>query len=330
MLSIISTNYNKEDVLTDFFESVYSNGFSDFELIFIDDCSTDSSVKVAEKYPCRIIQNTQNLGPAASRNLASRQAEGSVLLFTDTDITIDPGGLERINRRFLEDGVKAMFGKLAFPPIRNTKIGRFWLYDEEEVCHYGGVKTGMVNCWSSTLGAVDTELFLEIGGFNESFKGADIEDHELAAKILEHHEVFYDEELTFHHYYPSTKLVLKKMFVRSKMFARSSSIKVYKEKSWVSSHRNTSFILSALLALSVVSTALSFFFYQQGSMLFLCLFAALILAKLLHHRLLFKAVVRGDSLSFAFYCFFMLFLTSLFSMTGFAAGLVAGKEYAGE
>lgn len=330
MLSIIATNYNKEDVLSGFFNSLFSNGFDDFELIFIDDCSTDSSVEIAEKFPCRIIKNKQNLGPAVSRNLASKLAKGTVLVFTDTDITIDRGGLELIHRRFSEDGVLAMFGKLAFPPIRNTKIGRFWLYDEEEVCHYGGVKTGMVNCWSSTLGMVDRDLFLNIGGFNESFKGADIEDHELAAKILEHQQVFYDEELTFHHYYPSTWLVLKKMFIRSKMFARSTSIKVYKEKSWVSFHRNASFVLSAAITALAVTIPLTLLFSSTIFCIAAFMFSAAILAKIIHHRLLLAAVLKNENPLFAVYCFFFLYLTSLFAMTGFATGSLYGKDQINE
>ncbi|MCD4708099.1 MAG: glycosyltransferase family 2 protein [Candidatus Sabulitectum sp.] len=326
MLSVIATNYNKEDMLPDFFNSIYSNGFDNFELIFIDDCSTDSSVEIARRFPCRIIQNEQNLGPAVSRNLASRQAKGNVLVFTDTDITIDPGGLELINRRFSEDKVKAMFGKLAFLPLRNTRIGRFWLYDEEEVCHYGGVKTGMVNCWSSTLGVVDRDLYLNIGGFDESFKGADIEDHELAAKILDHYPVFYDEELTFHHYYPSTKLVLKKMFVRSRMFARSTSIKVYKERSWVSPHRNVSFLLSAIITALITAVPVSFFFVPPVAWWITGLLLTAILTKSIHHRLLFNAVLENETLVFGVYCFFMLYLTSLFAMAGFAAGLLSGKK----
>ncbi len=328
MLSIIAVNYNKEDVLPDFFKSIYSNGFDDFELIFIDDCSTDSSVSIAGRFPCRIIRNPRNLGPAASRNLAAEQANGDILVFTDTDITIDTGGLELIHRRFTLDGVKAMFGKLAFPPLRNTGIGRYWLYEEEEVCHYGGVKTGLVNCWSSTLGIVNRDLFLRIGGFDETFKGADIEDHELAAKILQHHQVFYDEELTFHHYYPSTWLVLKKMFVRSRMFARSTSIKVYKERSWVSPHRNAGYLFSALITVLVTAAPLSFLFAPSAFWWVSCALLIMLLVKMIHHRLLLIATLRNETPAFSVYCFLMLCLTSMFAMAGFAAGLLSGKDTA--
>ncbi len=326
VLSIIAVNYNKEAVLPDFFNSIYSNGFDDFELIFVDDCSTDSSVSIAVRFPCRIISNPRNLGPAASRNLAVAQAVGDILVFTDTDITIDPGGLELIHRRFTRDGVKAMFGKLAFPPLRNTGIGRYWLYEEEEVCHYGGVKTGPVNCWSSTLGIIRRDLFLSIGGFNETFKGADIEDHELAAKILQHHQVFYDEELTFHHYYPGTWLVLKKMFSRSRMFARSTSIKVYKERSWVSPHRNAGYLFSALITVLVTALPLSFLFAPSVSWWILCALMLMLLIKIIHHRMILRATLRNETPAFSAYCFLMLYLTSLFAMAGFATGLLSGKE----
>ncbi|MCD4777108.1 MAG: glycosyltransferase [Candidatus Aegiribacteria sp.] len=330
MLSIIAANYNKEDVLIDYFDSIYSNGFDDFELIFVDDCSTDSSVSIAERFPCEIIRNDSNLGPAVSRNLAAERANGDVLVFTDTDITIDPGGLELINRRFTRDGIKVMFGKLAFPPLRNTGIGRYWLYEEEEACRYGGVRTGMVNCWSSTLGAIERVLFQSIGGFNESFKGADIEDHELAAKILQYHQVFYDEELTFHHYYPGTWLVLKKMFIRSKMFARSTSIKVYKEHSWVSRHRNSGYLFSALITVLLAALPLSILFFSSAAGWISCSLLILLLIKVTHHRLLLKAAFQKDSPFFSIYCFLLLYLTSLFAMTGFAVGLLKGKDTANE
>jgi len=325
VLSLVSVNYNKASVLTAFFDSIYSNGFNHFELIFIDDCSTDASVDIAKNYPCRIVRNEHNIGPAASRNIGAKMAKGNVLVFTDTDITIDPGGLELINKHFTQNGVKAMFGKLAFPPVRNTRIGRFWLYDEEEACHYGGVITGMVNCWSSTLGAVDRELFLSFGGFNEFFKGADIEDHELAAKILEHHQVFYDENLTFHHWYPNTWLVVKKMFIRSKMFAHSKSIKVYREKSWVSHHRNTGFLLSAGITASVVSIALSLLFFPAGTPVITLLLGAVLLTKIIHHRRILLTVLNKEGFAFTMYVFFMQYLTSNSAMTGFAFGLLSRK-----
>jgi glycosyltransferase involved in cell wall biosynthesis len=324
LLSIIAVNFNKEDVLPDFFRSVYSNGYEDFELIFVDDCSTDDSVRIAEGFPCTVIRNEANLGPAAGRNLAARRAKGDVLVFTDTDITIDEGGLERIAMRFGEDGVKALFGKLEFPPLRNTAIGRYWLFEEHEVCHYGGVRTGPVNCWSSTLGAVDRELFTDIGGFNESFKGADIEDHELAAKILEREEVFYDEELTFHHHYPDTWLVLRKMFTRSAMFAGSDSIRVYSERSWVSGHRNTGFLLSASAALLLTAIPFCILFMPSATPYVSAGLLISIILKIFHHRRLFRNVLEREGIFFAGYCLVMLYLTSLFAMAGFLSGKLKG------
>lgn len=324
MLSIIAVNFNKEDVLPDFFRSVYSNGYEDFELIFVDDCSTDGSMRIAEEFPCTILRNAENIGPAAGRNIAARKATGDVLVFTDTDVTIDEGGLERIARSFSEKGVKALFGKLEFPPLRNTAIGRYWLFEEHEVCHYGGVKTGPVNCWSSTMGAVDKELFLEIGGFNETYKGADIEDHELAAKILQREEVFYDEELTFHHHYPDTWLVLRKMFTRSAMFAASDSIRVYKDRSWVSGHRNTGFLLSALTAALLTAIPASIFLLPSITLYVSILLAVSIAMKILHHRRMFRNVMKREGLAFAGYCLIMLYSTSLFAMAGFLCGKLKG------
>lgn len=93
MLSLISVNYNKESLLTDFFDSIYSNGFSNFELIFIDDCSTDASVEIAENYPCTMVRNERNIGPAASRNIGAKMAKGNVLVLQTLISQLIPGGL---------------------------------------------------------------------------------------------------------------------------------------------------------------------------------------------------------------------------------------------
>lgn len=324
MLSIIAANHNKEEVLDEFFQSIYSNGFSDFEMLFVDDCSTDLSLEIAEKYPCRIIRNQTNIGPAASRNLAAKKALGDILVFTDTDITIDPGGLQLIADRF-RDGARALFGKLEFPPLRNTAVGRYWLFEEDEVCHYGGVRTGEVNCWSSTLGAVEKDLFDRIGGFSEDFKGADIEDHELAARILDEVPVFYDEALTFHHYYPSAVLVLRKTFRRSAMFAVSRSIRVYRDRSWVSTHRSAGYALSAALTITLSATVLSAFVIPRFSIYALSASSVIAFLFALHHRYMIGKVLKKENFLFLMYCLLMLYLNSLFAMAGFAMGRLRGS-----
>jgi len=324
MLSIIAVNYNKANLLHDFFGSITNNGFEDYELIFVDDCSSDDSVRIAREYPCKLIKNEENLGPAASRNAAARIAQGDVLVFCDSDITIDPGGLQRISERFGKNHVQALFGKLDFPPLRNTLVGNYWLCEEREVCHYGGVETGFVNCWSSTLGAVSKELFFRIGGFNESYKGADIEDHELAIGILKHTKVFYDEQLTFHHYYPGSRIVIWKVFHRSLLFALSTRvISSYDTKTWVSAHRKAGFLLSALLTLAVVQVPVAYGLGSTFAGYSWFLPGFLVILKLWHHRYFFKFSMKEHGILFNIYCFFMLNITAVAAM----AGVVAGRAF---
>ena len=97
--SVLMTIYNKAEFLSEAIESVLNQSFSDFELILIDDQSTDSSVEIARKYASfdsriQVFQNSKNLGDYPNRNQAIRYANYEYLKFVDADDTLEANGLE--------------------------------------------------------------------------------------------------------------------------------------------------------------------------------------------------------------------------------------------
>ena len=96
--SVLMTIYNKADFLSEAIESVLNQNFSDFELILIDDQSTDSSIEIARKYASsdsriQVFQNSRNLGDYPNRNQAIRCANYEYLKFVDADDTLEANGL---------------------------------------------------------------------------------------------------------------------------------------------------------------------------------------------------------------------------------------------
>ncbi|MCI8465865.1 MAG: glycosyltransferase family 2 protein [Lachnospiraceae bacterium] len=107
-VSIIIPVYNVFEWLDQCMESVRSQTFSDFEILLIDDGSTDGSglkCREWEKRDCRIRAFSKvNEGPSKARNLGLQEARGDYLVFLDADDWIDERYLELLYGRLTETG----------------------------------------------------------------------------------------------------------------------------------------------------------------------------------------------------------------------------------
>ena len=88
LVSIIMPNYNSEKYVEETINSVLSQTYQNWELLFVDDCSTDKSLELVRAFNderIKIFQNETNSGAAASRNYALREAKGKWIAFLDSD-----------------------------------------------------------------------------------------------------------------------------------------------------------------------------------------------------------------------------------------------------
>lgn len=100
MFSIIVPIYNTEKYLDKCIQSVINQTYDDYELIMIDDCSTDSSFEIACKYiqnNIKIIKNKNNSGLSITRNAGIREASGEYIFFLDSDDYIDKNALSDLS-----------------------------------------------------------------------------------------------------------------------------------------------------------------------------------------------------------------------------------------
>jgi len=102
LFSIIIPVYNTEKYLKKCIKSVLNQKHNKTEIILVEDCSTDNSLKICDSFrsksSVKIIQNKKNLGVAKSRNNGIFAAKGEYILFLDSDDWLYPGCL-----RALED-----------------------------------------------------------------------------------------------------------------------------------------------------------------------------------------------------------------------------------
>ncbi len=100
-ISVIIPVYNVEKYIEECIKSVLNQTFKDFEIICVDDCSTDNSIKTIEEYAknddrIKIVHHDINRGLAPARNTGMRNAAGDYIFFLDSDDYILPETLENL------------------------------------------------------------------------------------------------------------------------------------------------------------------------------------------------------------------------------------------
>ena len=99
LVSIIMPSYNTADYISESIKSVQAQVYSNWELIIVDDCSTDNTDDVVKPFlvdsRIRYLKNERNSGAAVSRNRALREARGRWIAFLDSDDLWVPEKLEK-------------------------------------------------------------------------------------------------------------------------------------------------------------------------------------------------------------------------------------------
>lgn len=131
IFSIILTTYNRVELLKRAIDSVLQQTFSNFELLIIDDCSTDSTQLQINSYTdarIRFFCNPINSGVSVSRNVGISHAQGTYLAFLDDDDEYFPHFLETVYHIFQHDNsldfLWTSYQKIISPS--NKSVSHIW------------------------------------------------------------------------------------------------------------------------------------------------------------------------------------------------------------
>lgn len=107
LVSIIMPSYNCGQFVEETIRSVQAQTYQNWEIIFMDDCSTDDTIRIVSALRdndkrIHLLQNVLNSGAAVSRNKALREANGKWIAFLDSDDLWEPTKLEK-QIRFMEE-----------------------------------------------------------------------------------------------------------------------------------------------------------------------------------------------------------------------------------
>lgn len=207
--SVIIPTYNSIATLIPLLESLKKQTLPDFEVILVDDNSTDGTENAVGQYDIHYHRMSQRGGPAAARNYGAKLARAEWLVFTDADTLFADDTLERIDRALQEGTMDALVGTYAGKPANTGFMPRYkalW-----EAVAIDGVLTAHdekyvpYTAWAPRPGVVRKEVFERLGGFNESFHGADLEDIDLGYRMAAAgYRNYFVPDIRIQHHYPAT------------------------------------------------------------------------------------------------------------------------------
>lgn len=106
LVSVIVPVYNAQDCIERCVNSILKQTFTDFELLLVDDGSTDSTPAILDEYGRRDLRirvfHKENGGSSSARNLGMKNAEGEYFSFVDSDDYVEPGFLEVLTGPVIE------------------------------------------------------------------------------------------------------------------------------------------------------------------------------------------------------------------------------------
>ena len=125
LVSVLMTAFNREKYISEAIESVLSSTYQNFELIIVDDCSSDNTVSIANSFAIKdnrisVYINERNLGDYPNRNRAASYSKGKYLKYLDSDDTMQPDCLE-IMVNGMEANPECAFG-VSSRSLQNTQI----------------------------------------------------------------------------------------------------------------------------------------------------------------------------------------------------------------
>lgn len=194
-VSVIAQCYNHERFVRECLDSIQQQSWTDFELIVVDDRSTDASVDVirqwiaSERPDTTLLALPENLGVSGSLNAAIREARGEFVIRVSTDDVWEPTLLQELVARF--DELPAQYGAVYADASRIDEDGTRISGDFIAAYHGGIAPEGdvfLALCDTNFVPAATIMMrravLAEVGEFDESLA---YEDWDMWLRIAEHH-----------------------------------------------------------------------------------------------------------------------------------------------
>lgn len=181
-ISVVMPVYNAERLLGECLAAVAASTFRNYEVVVVDDSSTDRSREIAAAHGARVVPSGGRLGPGRARNKGVEHARGDIVFFIDSDVVIRPDTLARLVTAFDRDRGVAGLMAVQSPTMRFRNLcsvyKNLWMY-------YTYVRRAGedVPLFYTTAAAIRRDVFIESGGFDVNYVDPNIEDTDYGQKL---------------------------------------------------------------------------------------------------------------------------------------------------
>lgn len=200
-LTVIIPVHNGASTLERCLEAVFASEGASPEVVVVDDGSTDATPEILARFPVRVVRHDIAHGAAAARNAGAREAATELICFVDSDIVVRPDTFAEVLRSLVgdggADGVDGVVGMLA----RDTEVPGFASQYENLYMHFMYLEHAEeMDIFYTSLAAIRRGVFIDSGGFDETYAGAGIEDMELGQRLVRTgHGLRLNKNLQVHH-----------------------------------------------------------------------------------------------------------------------------------
>lgn len=233
-ISVIVATYNAENTIKKCIDSLLDLEFENYEIIVVDDASTDGSETVLQPYidsgKIQVVYNPENVGPSIGRNRGVAAAKGNYIAFTDSDCIVHEDWLKELMAGFEKYPEAAQVGGTQLVPDDEcdfgkavarafSKMGFATDYIKE------GAEITQTRHNPTCNAMFRRDVLEEMNGFRENlWPGEDVElDHRIVAKG---YDIYFNPRAIVYHYRPSNINQLRKMMFRYG-YVQAELVKLY-------------------------------------------------------------------------------------------------------
>ncbi|GAH14558.1 unnamed protein product, partial [marine sediment metagenome] len=215
-ISVIIPMHNAEKTIVQTLKGLEKQTRKDFEVIIVDDGSTDTSLKLITEFkegsslPIKLITQ-ENSGAAKARNVGVEQSKGDIIIFLDSDCIPRENWVEEMVRPLSESIVGCTCGYRV--KNRESLIAR---YVDYEIARRHKKLINNIDTIGSYSASFLRSVFIEAGGFDIAYLDANAEDFDLSFKIgrMGYGLRFTDKTSVYHYHPDSLRKYLKQQYSR--------------------------------------------------------------------------------------------------------------------
>ena len=199
IVSIIVPVYNGGNGFDQCLKGIRNSIYQKYELIVVDNGSTDDSLSVAKQYGDLILHCPGPSGPGATRNVGAGRARGEILFFVDADVVIRPDTLAKLVVDFqVHDNVAAVIGSYDDNPPAQNFFSQYKNLLHHFVHQEGDPEASTF--WGG-CGGIRKEIFQAVKGFDQDrYPFPSIEDIELGYRLrAQGHRILLDRTIQVTH-----------------------------------------------------------------------------------------------------------------------------------